>query len=333
MDAAAREQILLLRDNPRLLGYYSDNELGWWNATLWKITLEQPSTSGQRRRLIQLLPDTYQNNWNKLALDFEIRNAANWSQLQTRGMLFLRPGGNGMVAMRHFLSLLADRYYQLTRDIIRKYDRRAMSGGSLSILLLPRSRKERPHSGGIQYQEKRLPAHHRDPLQHRQSLRLDVHDSRRVRQGSMERPAMKTKTHIKTRAPNFSEMPRDYAGLVGLFPLRPLKDDVDADNVTEIVDALAGHPLNQDQEDYLDVLSTLLADFEDKRHPVRLAKSSPLRNLKRLLDEHGMSASDLGRLLGNLAMGSKLLRGERELSLANIRKLMKHFAVDASLFI
>src|ERR1043165_7452817 len=46
MDAVAREQILPLRDDPRLLGYYSDNEMGWWNAILFQMTLEQaPSRS------------------------------------------------------------------------------------------------------------------------------------------------------------------------------------------------------------------------------------------------------------------------------------------------
>jgi len=29
MDQVAREQILALRDDPRLIGYYSDNEIGW----------------------------------------------------------------------------------------------------------------------------------------------------------------------------------------------------------------------------------------------------------------------------------------------------------------
>jgi hypothetical protein len=34
-----------------VIGYYSDNEIGWWNAILWKMTLEQPATSGQRQQL------------------------------------------------------------------------------------------------------------------------------------------------------------------------------------------------------------------------------------------------------------------------------------------
>jgi hypothetical protein len=127
MDAVARDQILALRDDPRVIGYYSDNEMGWWNAILFKMTLEQASTSGQRQRLIQLLRETYQNDWSKLLQDFEpAPGVENWDTLGRHGMLFLRPGGNGFRVQRRFLGLLATRYYSLVRDIIRKYDRRAL---------------------------------------------------------------------------------------------------------------------------------------------------------------------------------------------------------------
>lgn len=126
MEDVARKQILPLRDDPRVIGYYSDNELGWWNATLWKMTLEQPAASGQRQRLVQLLREVYQNDWSKLLRDFEPEGAANWRQLQRRGKLILKPGSNGIHTMRRFLGLIADRYYQLMRDIIRKYDSRGL---------------------------------------------------------------------------------------------------------------------------------------------------------------------------------------------------------------
>ena len=55
IDEVAEETIVPLRGDPRVIGYYSDNELGWWNAILWKMTLEQPATSGQRQRLIRMV--------------------------------------------------------------------------------------------------------------------------------------------------------------------------------------------------------------------------------------------------------------------------------------
>ena len=129
MDQVAREQILALRDDPRLIGYYSDNEMGWWNATLFKMTLEQGPASGQRRRLMDLLRQTYRDDWSGLLKDFEPEGAENWPELEQRGMLYLRPGGNGIRTMRRFLGLLAERYYSLVHEIIRKYDRRALIFG------------------------------------------------------------------------------------------------------------------------------------------------------------------------------------------------------------
>jgi hypothetical protein len=126
MDAVARDQILALRDDPRVMGYFSDNEMGWWNAALWKMTLEQGPASGQRQRLIRLLRDTYQDEWSKLLQDFTPEKATDWASLLQGGMLYVKPGSGGFKVMRQFLGLMAERYYQLVHDIIRKYDRRAL---------------------------------------------------------------------------------------------------------------------------------------------------------------------------------------------------------------
>src|SRR5215469_5458130 len=71
MHQIARQKILPLRDDPRLLGYYSDNEMGWWNASLLKMTLQQSADSGQRQRLLELLRETYHGDWSQLSKDFE----------------------------------------------------------------------------------------------------------------------------------------------------------------------------------------------------------------------------------------------------------------------
>jgi hypothetical protein len=130
MDQVAREAILPLRDDPRLIGYYTDNEIGWWNAILFEKTLQQAPTSGQRQRLIKLLRETYRNDWSALMEDFESAPVVeSWAELERHGLLYLRPGGNGMRAARQFLGVLADRYYSLIHEIVRKYDRRALIMG------------------------------------------------------------------------------------------------------------------------------------------------------------------------------------------------------------
>lgn len=126
MHQVARDQILRLRDDPRVLGYYSDNEMGWWNATLFKMTLEQAPTRGQRQRLLQLLRRTYHNNWSELLKDFETEGAGSFEELDQHGMLYLRPGSEGIRTYRRFLGLMAKRYYSLVREVIRAYDSRGL---------------------------------------------------------------------------------------------------------------------------------------------------------------------------------------------------------------
>ena len=126
MHQVARDQIQSLRDDPGLIGYYSDNELGWWNATLWKLTFEQPASSGQRQRTLQLLRDHYGGDWKKLLVDFQPEHAEGWSQLRRGGTLFLRSSGEGIHVMRRFLGMLAERYYALMKEMIHTYDPRAL---------------------------------------------------------------------------------------------------------------------------------------------------------------------------------------------------------------
>jgi antitoxin component HigA of HigAB toxin-antitoxin module len=53
-----------------------------------------------------------------------------------------------------------------------------------------------------------------------------------------------------------------------------------------------------------------------------------------LLDESGMSAADLSRLLGGSRnLGAMILRGDRNLTVAHIRKQADQFRVSPELFI
>jgi len=128
-------------------------------------------------------------------------------------------------------------------------------------------------------------------------------------------------------------LPKTYRELVALLPPRPIHDDVDLANAVEMIDRLAGFKLNRDQEDYLEALSTFVAAYESERFPMDDSHISPRDALKFLLNEHGMSASDLGRLLGNRTLGPAILSGHRDLSKAHIKKIAKHFKVDAGVLL
>lgn len=122
LESRAREEMAPHLGDPDVLGYYSDNELGWWSASLWKLTLEQKPSSGQRQRLIAFIRERYGNDWSRLRADFDPEGASDWASLAQGGVLFVRPGGDGFIVLRQFTALLADRYYGIVRRILREVD-------------------------------------------------------------------------------------------------------------------------------------------------------------------------------------------------------------------
>jgi len=132
---------------------------------------------------------------------------------------------------------------------------------------------------------------------------------------------------------NFRRLPKTYGALVAMLPPRPIHDDVDLANATGMIDRLAGFELNADQEDYLEAISTFVEAYEADRFPIDDSRIAPLDVLKTLVGEHGMTASDLGRLLGNRTLGAAILGGRRNLSKAHIKKLAEHFKVAPGLFL
>ncbi len=128
-------------------------------------------------------------------------------------------------------------------------------------------------------------------------------------------------------------VPTTYDELVAMLPPRPIHDNLDLTNAIEVIDCMAGFPLNRDQEDYLEAIATFVEAYEAERFPMNDSRISPLDALKAILAEHDMNASDLGRLLGNRTLGTAILSGRRALSKANIKTLAEHFKVEASLFL
>jgi HTH-type transcriptional regulator/antitoxin HigA len=136
------------------------------------------------------------------------------------------------------------------------------------------------------------------------------------------------KTRSKTKLPARADIPETYSELVGLFMPRPLHDEVDYQNALGVLDSMAGFKLNADQEDYFDAIATFAEKYESVHHSIEGSKMTPLQLIRSLMEEHEMSESDLGRLLGDRSLGHRILDGQRELSKTHIRILAKHFSLD-----
>lgn len=131
-------------------------------------------------------------------------------------------------------------------------------------------------------------------------------------------------------------LPTTFEGLCHLHWPRPIRDAVDFANAQEIVNRLAIgglDTLTQGQAEYLETMTVLIEDNESATDAIETARLNPIKTLKYLMAGCGMNASDLGRVLGNRALGSAILRGARKLSTANIRTLCKHFQVGAGVFL
>lgn len=132
-----------------------------------------------------------------------------------------------------------------------------------------------------------------------------------------------------------NSLPKTFASLNSLHPLRPIRDEVDYDNAVAVIDPLAvlDHR-TPDQEDYLETLATLVSQYDDAYYAADLSGLSTLDSLKYLMELHQINGSQLGELLGNnRSLGGKILRGERQLSKAHIRILADRFKVSPALFL
>lgn len=101
-----------------------------------------------------------------------------------------------------------------------------------------------------------------------------------------------------------------------------------------MTDAMAGHNLTPDQEDYFDRLCRLIQDYKTGQGRVSAPRVTGLDALWHLLEEHRMGGADLSRLLGaHRTLGAMILRGERKLTVEHVRALRASFGVSADLFL
>jgi HTH-type transcriptional regulator/antitoxin HigA len=127
-------------------------------------------------------------------------------------------------------------------------------------------------------------------------------------------------------------IPTRFGDLCLMHLPRPIGDSVEYDNTVEVVDRLATlGKRSRDQEEYLETL-TILIERYDRDHLSEAVAADPVKRLRRLMENHDMNASDLGRVLGNRSLGAAILRGDRAISKANAIKLGDHFEMSPGAF-
>ena len=134
---------------------------------------------------------------------------------------------------------------------------------------------------------------------------------------------------VKTRSHRVSAA---YLALLRAFPPRPIRDEEEHRRAIAVVNSLLDRPpLSTDEEDYLDVLGLLIADYEDSiyEHP----DFTPVDRLRHLMEEHSLTQAALARSAGVAVTSlSDILNGKRQISPRVRAKFAECFGVSNSFF-
>lgn len=118
-----------------------------------------------------------------------------------------------------------------------------------------------------------------------------------------------------------------------LSPLLSIRNEHEYDGAVERLNHLLDEVGTDEQHPLytlLDTLGTLVHAYEEQHHP--MPECSGVDVLRFLMDEHGLSQSDLPEV-GSQGVVSDILRGKRELNVRQIRALAKRFQVSPAVFI
>lgn len=123
-----------------------------------------------------------------------------------------------------------------------------------------------------------------------------------------------------------------YLDLIGEFRLAPIRDDAGLDRAVAMIDRLLAMDRDEGAQDYLDVLTALVEDYEDRA--VELPDASEADVLGELMRLHGLTQTALSREVGIVQSTiSDVLKGRRSLTKGQIVSLAGRFKVDPSVFL
>lgn len=127
-----------------------------------------------------------------------------------------------------------------------------------------------------------------------------------------------------------------YLKLIEIFPLQAIASKSQHEMALKVIEKLMNFKSDESPEDrgidmYFKTLVDLVADFE--RREFKSPSASGAEMLAYLMDLQGLQQTDLAQELGGQSVVSRILNGERELNLRQIKLLAKRFKVSPEVFI
>ncbi len=112
-----------LRDDPLLVGYFTDNELGWYDESVFFFWMGQPAKSRVKRALFTMLEAQYHGDLRAFRADLVVTPTPRKFSDLRKPLESVRwaPGRRPAVADR-FVEWLADEYYDTMATALRRTD-------------------------------------------------------------------------------------------------------------------------------------------------------------------------------------------------------------------
>ena len=125
--------------------------------------------------------------------------------------------------------------------------------------------------------------------------------------------------------------PSAYLELLKTFPPRPISSEEELVATQQVIDSFIDcAELTPDEQDYINVLGTLVYEYEQKHQPIPDIYGIEL--LKALLVEFELRQKDLVPVFKTESIVSAVLSGQRQLTAAHIRKLADFFHISPAAF-
>ena len=126
MHAWARRLVAPYKGNPYRIGYFIDNEVGWWNGALFLYYLKQPATNHTKQHLIARLREHYGDDWERFTHDFRAasRHRPRLEHLlhHTHADCSCDLGVRESNLFARWTGIITALYYRLAHDAIRAAD-------------------------------------------------------------------------------------------------------------------------------------------------------------------------------------------------------------------
>lgn len=122
-----------------------------------------------------------------------------------------------------------------------------------------------------------------------------------------------------------------YTDLLQSFPPRPIKSEEQLFATQQVINALLDRPeLSSDEQDYLNLLGTLVYEYEEVHYPIPDIHGVEL--LKVLMAERQLRQKDLVPVFKTESIVSAVLSGQRNLTVFHIQKLADFFHLSPAAF-